>query len=169
MAMTLVSTVTVGAGGAASIEFTNIPQTGKDLLILVSGRNSGANGLYLTLNGDTTASRYTYRMVYGTGTVIGATSGTNTTGQGGYIGESNRNSYTANTFDNSSIYIANYASSITKSISVESVAENNANAADQEINALSYNQTTAITSALVRYLSPDTFVQHSTASLYIIS
>jgi len=167
--MTLVSTVTVGSGGAASIEFTGIAGTGKDLLILISSRNTGANGLYLTINSDTTASRYTYRALYGTGSATGSINGSNASGEGAYIGEPNRNTYTANTFDNTSIYIANYAVSAAKSISVDSVTENNATAADQSINAVSYNQTTAITSLLLKFGSTNNFVQHSTASLYIIS
>lgn len=168
MAMTLVSTVTIGAGGASSIQWTGIAGTGKDLLILVSGRNgTGSNGLYLTLNSDTTAGRYVYRMLYGTGSTAASTTGTNGTGEGGYIGESNRTSYTADTFDNTSIYISNYASSALKLISADSVTENNATAADQEINALSYSQTTPITSISIRYLAQN-FAQYSTASLYII-
>ena len=167
--MTKVAEVTVGSGGAASIEFTGIAGTGKDLLILISSRNTGANGLYLTINGDTTASRYTYRVLFGSGSSVGSINGSNLTGEGAYIAEPNRNTYTANTFDNTSIYIANYAVAAAKSISVDSVAENNATAADQSINAVSYNQTTAITSLLLRYAGTNNFVQHTTASLYIVS
>jgi len=43
MTMTHISTVQVGAGGAASINFTSIPQTGTDLALVMSGRLSAGN------------------------------------------------------------------------------------------------------------------------------
>jgi hypothetical protein len=38
----IISSVTVGAGGAAYIEFTNIPQTYTDLNLVFSGRNTSS-------------------------------------------------------------------------------------------------------------------------------
>ena len=41
MAYTLIETITVGSGGASSIEFTGIPQeTGADLVVRLSARQS---------------------------------------------------------------------------------------------------------------------------------
>ena len=40
MGMQLIEHIEVGSGGAASIEFTGIDQTGQDLLLKVSSRNS---------------------------------------------------------------------------------------------------------------------------------
>ncbi len=68
MTMTLVSTVTVGSGGASSIEWTSIPQSGKDLLILLSARaasNAIRNDVGVSFNGVTT--NRTYRSLYGNG------------------------------------------------------------------------------------------------------
>ena len=168
MAMTLVSTVTVGSGGAASIEFTNIPQTGKDLLALISGRaaESGTQfPIYTTINGSS-ASIYSERLLYGTGSTVASTSATNNS-QFRYI-YMQGTSTTASTFSNSSVYFANYAASANKSVSSESIAENNATASWQSIAAHIWASTAAITSI---QLTPDagTFAQHSTASLYIIS
>ncbi len=45
MASTMVAlqTVTVGAGGSASISFSSIPQTYTDLKLVISPRNTAAN------------------------------------------------------------------------------------------------------------------------------
>ena len=68
MAMTLVSTTTVPSGGAASIEFTGIAGTGKDLLLLLSARGADSE-LRLTFNSDTGAN-YTHRRLQGNGSTV---------------------------------------------------------------------------------------------------
>lgn len=161
MAMTLVETVTVGSGGAASIEFTNIPQTGKDLLLLVSTRASLGQQLYIGLNGST--ANFTGRRLTGDGST--ANSATETT----LIGFQGRNTYTANTFGNGQIYISNYASSANKSISADTVNENNATENALNLMATTWANTAAITSIQLTPLATYSFVQYSTVSLYIIS
>lgn len=161
MAVTLVSTVTVGSGGAASIEFNSIPQTGKDLLVLVSPRlNSGTDPIQLVANGST--ANFTARRIYGTGSSVFS----NTFAAAGQM---NGNETTSSTFSNHQIYVSNYAGSSNKSISVDSVAENNATGAWQELYALLWSNSSAITSFAVQPYSGGSFVQHTTASLYIIS
>lgn len=163
-AMTLVSTVTVGAGGAANIEWTNIPQTGKDLLILTSLRGtSGANARILPNNNS---SNHTWLRLFGTGSSTGR-SGPNANASNLQDIPNNPTS-TANTFSNNSIYISNYTAAAAKSMLVDSVQENNATAAFQVISAITWNNTAAITS-LVLQLDSNNFVQNSSASLYIIS
>ena len=161
MAMTLVSTVTVGSGGAASIEFTNIAQTGKDLLIFISLRASDAGaafyGTNLGVNGGSIFD-FTARRLIGDGST--ASSGT------GLEFSVNAPNSTSNTFTNASFYIANYTSTTNKSISVDWVAENNATASSQQLIALRTTTTAAITSFKIYDLN---FVQHSSVSLYIVS
>ena len=162
MSMTLVQTVTVGAGGAASIEFTGIPQDGTDLVLLVSGRvDSGADNLLIGFNGST--SSFSNRYLLGTGS--SAVSGTFS---GRIVGEVGISSATANTFGNSSVYIPNYASSANKTWSGDGVNENNATAASQIIVAGTWANTAAITSIQLS-VSSGSFVQHSTASLYKVT
>ena len=72
-----IAIVTVGAGGASSIEFTSIPNTYSNLLVVLSVRTSKA-GSYtgsfgMQFNGDT-GSNYTNRDLYGTGSVAGSAS-----------------------------------------------------------------------------------------------
>ena len=65
-----ISTVTVGAGGSASIEFTGIPQIYTDLVIKTSVRTSGTNPtMNVYMNGDTVVSggNNAFRSLYGDG------------------------------------------------------------------------------------------------------
>ena len=51
-----IATITVGAAGAASINFTNIPQIYTDLKIVMSARTTynAPTGQYISFNGSTT-------------------------------------------------------------------------------------------------------------------
>lgn len=167
MAMTLVETVTVGSGGAASIEFTGIAGTGKDLLILVSARGADAadiRGVRLQFNSDT-GTNYNYLLLQGDGSSV------STSASGSFqipVFFMTAATATANTFANGSIYISNYASSSAKNVSGDGVTENNTSTAYQQLSANNWTGTSAITSVKV-YSSAGNFAQHSTASLYIIS
>jgi len=160
--MQLVSTVTVGSGGASSIEFTSIPQTGTDLLLVLSERHSVDGNTRLTFNGS--SSGYSMRRLSGTG------SSANSNEYSGvfiYM-EGQDASYTSNTFGNSAIYIPNYAGSANKTLSWDSVTENNSTTADQQIIAGAWANTAAITTVTLG-LPSGVFQQNTTASLYIIT
>jgi hypothetical protein len=169
MAMTLVSSVAVGSGGAASIEFTSIPSTGKDLLVVLSGRMESLSGgnLDFLINGDT-ASNYNWRYIRGNGSSIsiaGTSSWPRGTIEEGLTGTGD----TSNTFSSVSFYLSNYASTAKKSISVDMVNENDGTEAYQLFQGFGYNGTSAVTS-LKFYLTGGTdLAQYSMASLYIIS
>ena len=144
MAYELVEHIEVGAGGAASIEFTGIPQDGVDLVLVYSGRRSPAvttTSLVINVNGAST--NLSSRLLQGDGS--SATSSTSSSSI--FISHGNTgSSATADTFSNVSVYISNYASSSPKSISADSVTETNATNAGQSISAHLYNSSTAITS-----------------------
>jgi hypothetical protein len=171
MAMSLVSTVTVGSGGVAAIEFTSIPATGKDLLVLISPRANYAGGIQemlIRLNGDT-GNNYASRLLRGNGSA--ASSSTETGDRIVLSWPVPGGSDTANTFGNISFYISNYTSTTNKSISTDGVGENNATGAGQTLVASSYTTSSAI-SSIALYVGSYTgnnIAQHSTASLYIIS
>lgn len=80
-----IQTVTVGAGGASSVQFSSVPSTYKHLQIraLASGGSSGGYSCFMQYNGDT-ASNYSYHGLRGDGSAAGALSGTSTVY--GYIG-----------------------------------------------------------------------------------
>ena len=159
MTMQLIETITVGSGGVSSIEFTGIAGEAKDLVLLLSLRNSfDSPSATLSFN---TGSSYSRLRLLGTGPAASSDSATVDL-------QSNTSVSTANTFSNSSLHVSNYASSTTKSYSVDSVNENNAALANQAIIAGSWTGTAAITSLELTPTSGD-FVEHSTASLYSIS
>jgi len=161
--MTLVSTVTVGSGGAATIDFTSIPQTGTDLLVVISSRNDiGATAYYCRFNSDS-GSNYNWIRLLGDGSTASSSAGPSTQ----FILQANNANDTANTFNNSSIYITNYAGSTSKSVSIDTVKENNATAANQMIQAGNWSGTAAITTITLLPNSGN-FAQYSTASLYTI-
>lgn len=160
--MQLIQTVTVGSGGAASIEFTSIPATFTDLCLVLSARSSRSasdDAILIQFNNQTT--NFTVRELRGTGS--GVNSNTFSTGFGGFIVG---NTATSNTFSSQSIYIPNYAGSTNKSFSIDGVMENNATAALQGILAGLWSQTTAISSIKLTLDTGPNFVQYSSASLY---
>jgi hypothetical protein len=160
--MVKIQTVTVGSGGAANIEFTNIPQTYTDLKIVMSGRIvSGTDGT-LTPSFNNSTANFSYRRLIGDG--ASASSYADTTNSIGYV---ERSDFTASTFSNTEIYIPNYTGSTNKSFSVESVMENNATTSYAGMWAGLWSNTAAITS--VKLSGVANLAQHSTATLYGIS
>jgi hypothetical protein len=167
MTYNLISTQTVGAGGASSIDFNSIPQTYTDLLLVVSMRTSGAN-VYedgrIRINGSS-ANIYTERMLYGNGSVANTASTTNTQFNWSAV---NGGTSTSNTFNNVQLYFSNYAGSTNKPMMNETVIENNGTSTMMMAHTGLWASTAAITS-LSYYPSAGTVQQYSTASLYGIN
>lgn len=156
-----ISTVTVGSGGAGTIDFINIPQTYTDLLIKYSARNDSANGtLLVKYNNDGTTSNYVYRQIYGDGSAIN-----NDTQSDLFFGTVPRSTYTASTFGNGEIYIPNYTSSNHKSVTTDSVSENNATTSIASLWSGLWKNTAPISNIRL-YLYTGAFVQYSSATLY---
>jgi hypothetical protein len=162
---TLISSVTVGSGGAATIGFTSIPATYTDLLIKLSGRStSGGNTsdvVNLTINGQSAAST---RYLLGNGSSASSSVDVSNVYGGGNTGSS----ATASTFSNCEIYIPNYTSTGIKPMSIDIVTENNATASWCLFVAGSITNSAAISSIT---FTPDAtnFAQYSTAYIYGIS
>ena len=164
MTMTLVSTVTLGPAGATEIIFSAIPQTGQDLYVVLSARNTNSDQkLWIQFNSS--AAGYVYRGLVGNGS--SAYSGLNGDGNDRIATNSQVVPLAANTFGNTAIYIPNYTSSAAKSVSIDAVGEQNAATSYMDIDAASWSGTAAITS--VRLFLGTTMVQNTTASLYTIS
>ena len=155
-----IATVTVGSGGASSIDFTSIPSTYTDLVIKLSARDTSSNTNYnLIFNNDSSAIYDTLRL-YGNGSSTFSDKFTNQ--NAGYIGWQTQSTYTANTFSNNEVYIPNYAGSSYKSVSNDGVSENNATAAQQTFQSVLWGSTAAIN----RITISQTMAQHTTATLY---
>ena len=166
--MTAIQTVTVGAGGAANISFTNIPQTYTDLCVVVSCRKSLSMGIgysSINFNGDS-GSNYGYVFLNGSGTGIFQ----NLTSPSTFLFfTSDDQANTSNTFGSTSIYIPNYVSNTGfKSVYTHCVSENNsAGSAFMDLHSGIWRSTSAITSiVLADTLTSSSFVQYSTATLY---
>ena len=163
-----ISTVTVGASGASTIDFTNIPQTFTDLVVKFSFRTSGTGNYSnnrFSFNGST--SSFTSKLLYGDGS-SGASANNAVTTAIDYSAYSVANDATTSVFSNGEAYIPNYTSSNNKSISIDAVSETNATGAIQALTAGLWSNTSAITSIKI---TPSTgnFVQYSTATLYGIT
>lgn len=159
----LISSVTVGAGGAASIVFSSIPGTYTDLIMKASLRDSKASiaeNMDFNFNGSTTG--FSGRYVMGTGAAV--PSGTWTSP---LIAAYPAASSTASTFGNLEWYIPNYSTSNYKQFQSDSVSENNATTAYDWFDTMLWSNTAAITS--ISLIAKTAFVQYSTAYLYGIS
>jgi hypothetical protein len=161
---TLISSVTVGAGGASSIAFSSIPNTYTDLLLDASLRSDNGNS-DLALKVNSVSANYSFRQVYGTGSSAASDSlsGQSTLNR---AGRSNGSSTTSNTFSSNQIYIPNYTGSTAKSFSIEGLYEDNATANRMALIAGLSADTAAISSITLTIDGGGNFVQYSTAYLY---
>jgi hypothetical protein len=157
------SAVTVGSGGAATIDFSSIPSTFTDLILKISARVTTAtdfNSITVAFNGNATG--FASRIVQGDGSgVVSATLTTFVGGVGGTL-------LTASTFNSVEIYIPNYAGSTNKSYSFDSVVENNAIATRIALGAGLRSNTAAVNQVTLTPSSGN-FAEHSTAYLYGVS
>lgn len=134
---------TVLGSDASNVEFTSIPSTYTDLLILASARSSRAShsdGILIQFNGST--SNLSSRWLWGSGSGTGSSSSASIA----LVGETAGDSATSSTFGNGEIYIPNYAGSTNKSISATGVSETNASVVGMSANAALWSNTAAITS-----------------------
>jgi hypothetical protein len=158
----LIQTVTVGSGGAASIDFTSIPATYTDLKLVLSIRTSrGTSALDgIGLKTNNVSTNQSSRVLYGDGS--SASSYTDTIIGGVVVG----NTGTASVFGSAEFYLPNYSGSTNKSVSVESVQENNSSVGRVDIGAGLWSQTTAINQLTLYSTNSATILEYSSASLY---
>lgn len=136
--MSLIAKQTVGAGGVASVTFSNIPQTFTDLKVVFSVRNATTdNAVFISFNGS--SSNFTNRRLYSSGGLY-SFSGTS------FFGYAVRSDHDANVFGNTNMYIPNYTGSTFKSISMDNITERNSQNTESALVAGLWSQTAAITS-----------------------
>ncbi len=162
-----IASVTVGAGGAASMSFSSIPSTYTDLCVKVSSRSTRTAGAidYVKMYFNGSTANGTTVALYGDGT---AYSGTDTK----IIGSTSTNQNTANTFGSAEFYIPNYAGSTNKSVSIDAVSENNSGTTGNynlNLSAGLWSSTSAITSITLESAFGNNWMQYTTATLYGIS
>lgn len=162
-------TQTVGAGGAASLTFNNIPQTFTDLKIVISARVSGSGAAYIgALPNGNASSIYSYTYVG-----ISPVAGTVYTGHnlnfpyGFFVFGANPN-MTANSFTDMEIYIPNYSGGALKQGIVDDGSEDNTvGGAAIAATAILMNSTAPITSLVVKdTITGGTLVEGSQVTIY---
>lgn len=159
---TLIASYTA-TGSVSSIDFTSIPGTYTDLVLKLSTRQSRSEvASNIGIQFNSSSSNLSSRYLIGTGSAATSTAFGSTI----LFGNSTAATATASTFANSEVYIPNYAGSTNKSVSADSVTENNASNANAILSAGLWSDTAAITSISIVSLSSDNFVQYSTAYLY---
>jgi hypothetical protein len=156
-----IQTITVGSGGAASIDFTSIPATYTDLKVVCSVQGSIANTtINMQFNGSTTG--YTSKYLRGSGTAA------NSYDQTGFGANWITGTYlvgSGSAFTSQEFYIPNYLSSNYKSASGEGVDERNSAAAYAMLDAGLWSNTAAI-NQLSLLVDSGLFAQYSSATLY---
>lgn len=154
--------VTVGVGGASSIDFSSIPSTYTDLVVkLVSRSTSGGPvDVYIQFNTDSTSGNYSQLQMQGSGAVAAGGSGNQQTAA------SSGSTDTASTFGSSDIYICNYASSNAKSYTIDTVTENNGTTAYATLRTGRWTGIAAINAIKLTHNGGVSFAQYSSATLY---
>jgi hypothetical protein len=164
---TLLETITVGAANASSVTFNSIPQTGyTDLVIKASVRSNFSGSLNAQITFNNTTTGYSERLLYGTGSAALSANASTTSIQWAFLGTGTNSG--AGIFSNGEAYIPNYRSSNFKSVSIDSVDEIYGTPGNIYIDGGLWSNTAAITSIKLTATS-NSFVQHTTFSLYGIS
>lgn len=166
----LIAAVTVGSGGASSIDFTSIPSTYTDLCLKISSRSTGSfpQGFMIMRINGTTPGNVVNRYLTGNGSAASSSVISNADGS---AAQSQGATSTASTFSNGEWYIPNYAGSTAKSISSDSVSETNGTTIKASMIATLSPATSAV-SSLTIVIGDDgsgslsNFAQYSTAYLY---
>lgn len=153
------ATVTVGAGGASVMDFTSIPQTYTDLLVVASQRSTNGSPDQ-NINFNSTSSNLSSVYFFNVGGSV-----TNGTASVIPLVGNPKSSYNASAFGLVKIYISNYTSANNKSVSIESIAENNSSTDFfQTLAGGIWSDATAITS--IRLAASLGYAEYSTATLY---
>jgi len=162
-----IATVTVGSGGAASIEFTSIPSTFAHLQIRYLCRGVRSNvreDLVLQINSDT-GSNYAYHRLLGYGSVAAADATTSSTY--GYTSTISAANLTASIFGAGVTDILDYANT-SKTTTVRTFGGVDGNGDSNVgvfVTSSLWNNTNAVTSVKLYGFNAN-LAQHSTAALY---
>jgi hypothetical protein len=163
-AMESIATVTVGSGGASSIEFTSIPGTYQHLQVRGLTKDTVGAASYSCLtqfNGDTTAANYATHILQGNGTTASSAGYTSTGGAYTPVNPGSSLTY----FGAFVIDILDY-SNTSKNTTIRSMDghDQNGSGAVRLVSGL-WISTAAVTS--IKLVAGNTaFAQHSTAALF---
>jgi hypothetical protein len=172
--MNLIENIQVGSGGVAQIEFSAIPQTYRDLVLLVNLRNSRVEhvgGLTMVFNGGVGGSAFCRRIYAAGATNLGYATGAANI-QSAFIGTSSATWASNGVYASFRVYIGRYTASESKNYLAESaitsLGDNGGTYpgyTEQNIMAGAWTGSAPVTS-LTLVTDVGTFVEFSTASLY---
>lgn len=160
-------TQTVGAGGASSVVFNNIPSIYTDLKLLISARSTSGYGagvpslaIKVIYNNDSSESLYSSTWAAYVGPGSGRYSGA------AWAGWLNSSNSLASSFSSNEVYIPNYTSSSFKQTLTESAVESNETTnLYLSMHGQLYRNASAINS--VKFVPElGNFAQYSTFTLY---
>ena len=161
-----ISTVTVGAGGAASVTFSSIPSTYQHLQVRFIARISTsdtAENTWLQFNGDT-GSNYSWHFLDGNGSSAssgGAASGTRIIAGRAGAANSGSNIFGANVLD-----VLDYAST-NKNTTARILGGIDRNGdGNIRLDSGAWLNTAAVTSLTITPTTSNNFVQYSSFALY---
>lgn len=161
---TLISSQVLGSA-AASVTFSSIPSTYKDLVLRISVRTNNAgdgDNTLLKINGLT--SGYSYTSLFGDASTATSANASSTTSWSIRV---DGNTSTSNTFSTNEIYIPNYSGSTYKPASGISSMENNvANPVYTFASAYLLSNTAAISSFVLTPQVGTNFLTNSSFYLY---
>lgn len=170
--MELIETKTIGVGGSSSVTFSSLTSNYTDLKLVCSTRSSSGDvGIWIRLNGDSNQS-YLWRQLWagGTGNYGSYTQSVGTNYDRSFFAYAQPGTYASNTFSNVEIYIPNYQSTVSKTISIDGVGETNATTAYRSFTGGLYSTSSPVTSITILVENATAnFVENSTFSLYGIS
>lgn len=164
---TLIAATTVGAGGAASITFSAIPQTYTDLYVVfcLHANTAGtADQVFITYNGS--ASSFSYRYLTANGSSVSSSNGS------GDVKINAMQMATANgnftqMYGNAMMVIPNYTGSAHKVTTIDGIVELNTSLGGYlTIETAAWTTSTAITSITFTNSNAVNWTQYSTAYLY---
>lgn len=162
MALQLFKIETVEVGSpVTSVTFSSIPQEYTDLIVKASMRDNGGNNNFVVEFNGNSSSIYTQRTLWAENATV--TSYARGPRANFYYDAIDDNTHLVNTFNSFEMYIPNYTSANNKSVSTESVSENNTAAKGiRNVSADLFSSTAAITSIKFTQV----FAPNSTFTLY---
>lgn len=165
-----IATATVGAGGAANVEFTSIPATFKHLQIRAMAKSSRTDSPIATynvsFNGDT-SSIYSYHRLTGGGTAAGASGGGGNS-EGYLYSMAASQTVSSSTFGVAIFDILDYATS-NKNRVLRFLGGSDGNGSSTgfiSLGGVGYFSTNAISSIRFRIDGGSNFIQYTQFALY---
>ncbi len=167
---TFITSKTVAAGGSVSIDFTSIPQTFTDLILMLSCRSeSGSNADAIYARFNSSATGYSNLVSYGDTTTYGTFSPSINYAHFGYGAATNGSTNTASTFGNVFVYIPSYKTSNAKTCLVQAGKEAMVGGYQSGINSFQtarWSGSAAISSITLTQESTLDYAEGTTAYLY---